>query len=304
MRIWSALALSGILGLGAQVASAQTPLLHYTFDEASSGTTNALDTGTPPPSDGVFNGGATRTANTPSGSGGAVDLTTNEATGGYAFVRSAADADKLDGLSKVTISTWLNLSSYPTPGSSNARLVSKQAAGNFGGYNFTLNGATNDGGTAGSSASDFRIGLFIGNNVSSGGSDFGAAYDGVDVDAANKWIFLAVTYDNSVAAGNTKFYIGGVNTPVTQLGADQTLPQITIDGGTALPGVGYTDAAPTADTSPNGFMDDARVYGDALSRAQLEAIRVSNVPEPASVLALLLGGGMLLGRRRRDSRRA
>jgi hypothetical protein len=37
---------------------------------------------------------------------------------------------------------------------------------------------------------------------------------------------------------------------------------------------------------------------------QLDAIGVSNVPEPASVSALLLGGGMLLGRRRRDSRRA
>lgn len=278
-----------VLAISCGVASAQTPLLHYTFDET---TGDALDTGSGTAANGTLNGGAVRSSNTPSGFGSSVDFQNDSP---YAHVLST-DSDKLDGLSTLTLSTWLNVSSYP---SGNHRLVAKQSGGAFGGFNFSMNATPNDG-TVG--ADNFRIGLFLGNNVSSGSTDFGAAYSTVDVDAASKWVFLAVTYDSSLATGNTVFYIGGVDTPITQLGSAGTLPQITVDGGTARFGVGFTDAAPTANTSVIGLQDDVRVYGEALTSGDLENIRLQAVPEP-STFAILGGGlaGLLAFRKMRKS---
>jgi hypothetical protein len=267
--------------------AAAAPLLHYSFDEASG---NALDTGDAPASDGVFNGGAIRSSNTPSGIGSSVDFRTETP---YAHILSG-DANKLDGLGALTLSTWLNVESYP---SGNHRLVAKQAGGNFGGFNFSMNATPNDGPVG---PDNFRVGLFLGNNISSGALDFGSAFSTADVDAASKWVFLAVTYDNSLATNNTKFYIGGVNTPVTQLGTDRTITQLTVDGGTARFGVGFTDAAPASNTSVIGLQDDVRVYGSALDAAALEAVRLAGVvPEPATLSLAGVGLAMLLVRRRR-----
>jgi len=168
------------------------------------------------------------------------------------------------------VTTWLKLDAYT---SGNNRLAAKQAASTFGGFSWNMNATPNSGPVG---PDNFRLGLFLGNNVSSGPTDFGSAFSSDDVDALNKWTFLAVTYDGTLAANNTKFYIGGVTTPVTQLGSDQTMVQLTIDGGSSLFGVGYTDAAPTANTSAIGGQDDVRVYGTALTSAELEAVRQSN----------------------------
>ncbi len=110
------------------VAASSAPAalqLQYTFDEP---TGQALDTGAPAPANGDLLGGATRSANTPSGLGSAVDFVDAP----YAHVLST-DAAKLDGLNQLTVSTWLNLRTFPGASSSAARLVAKQAAGTFGG---------------------------------------------------------------------------------------------------------------------------------------------------------------------------
>jgi hypothetical protein len=261
------------------------PLLLYNFDEPSG---DALDTGDAPLTNATLEGGATRSADTPSGSGSSLDLRT-ESPYAHALEGDAAD---LDGLSAITITTWLKLSSYT---SGNHRLAAKQAAGTFGGFSWNMNATTNSGPVG---PDNFRLGLFLGNNVSSGPTDFGSAFSNDDADADNKWTFLAVTYDNAQASNNTKFYIGGVNTPVVQLGADQTLVQLTIDGGAARFGIGFTDAAPTANTSAIGLQDDVRVYGRALTLAELDSVRQNNVPEPSAATILLLGMAMLVRRRR------
>ncbi|HMP06779.1 MAG TPA: PEP-CTERM sorting domain-containing protein [Lacipirellulaceae bacterium] len=274
--------------LAASVASSAVgaPLLRYTFDEASG---NALDSGTAPLTDATFEGGAVRSTDTPSGAGFSLDLR-NDAPYAHLLGQDAAD---LDGLSAITITTWLKVQSYP---SGNHRLASKQNAGTFGGFNFSMNATPNSGPVG---ADNFRVGMFIGNNVSSGAGDFGAAFSTDDVDAADKWVMLAVTYDNSLATDNTRFYLGGVNSPMVQLGAPQTLPQITIDGGPARFGVGFTDAAPTANTSVIGWQDDVRVYGAALQAAELERIRIEGIPEPSAAVLLGLGAALLASRRRR-----
>jgi hypothetical protein len=269
----------------ATTASA-APLLRYNFDEPSG---NALDSGDAPAADATLQGGAVRSSNTPGGSGSSLDLRDDASTYAHAL---AGDANKLDGLNALTLTTWLNVEAYT---SGNIRLAAKQAGGTFGGFSWNMNAAPNSGPVG---PDNFRLGIFLGNNISAGPTDFGAGFSTDDVDAANKWVFLAITYDNSLAVDNTKFYIGGENSPVTQLGGAITLPQLTIDAGASLFGVGYTDAAPAADTSVIGYQDDVRVYGSALTIAELETVRVENIPEPGAWAMLLIAAAAMRCRRR------
>lgn len=272
----SRIVVCAIVGILVPTYVSAAPLLHYTFDEASG---DALDSGDAPAADAALVDGATRSANTPSGSGSSLDLRSDSP---YAHALEG-DADKLDGLSALTLTTWLNVEQYT---SGNNRLVAKQAGGAFGGFSWNMN-ATPNSGTVG--PDNFRLGIFLGNNVSSGAADFAAGFSTDDVDAQDKWVFLAVTYDGTQAADNTKFYIGDVSTPVNQLGSSLSLAQLTVEGGTSLFGVGYTDAASAADTSVIGLQDDVRVYGSALSEGELERVRLDNViPEPSSLLLLIV----------------
>jgi hypothetical protein len=112
------------------------PLLRYTFDETSG---DALDYGDAPPANAALQGGATRSANTPNGRGYSLDLRDDDATYAHAV---ASGAEKLDGLSALTLTTWLNLEAY-TGG--NNRLISKQTASFFGGFSWNMKGTPNTG---------------------------------------------------------------------------------------------------------------------------------------------------------------
>ena len=212
----------------------------------------------------------------------------------YAYLLGP-DADKLDALNQLTLTTWLNLSSYT---SGNNRLISKQAATTFGGFSWNMNATPNSDPV---SADNFRLGLFLGNNISSGASDFISAFSNDDVGAANRWVFLAVTYDGTSFVDNVRFYMGDASTPIGLVGTPLTVGQLTIEGGTARVGIGFTDAAPTANTSAIGLQDDVRVYSAALDLAALEQVRLANVvPEPS--VGVLYSSALLFrccGRRRR-----
>jgi hypothetical protein len=253
------------------------PLLRYTFDEGSG---QALDSGTAPLTPGDLLGGATRSTDTPGGfSPFAVDFT-NETP--YAHVLEG-DASDLDGLGQLTLTTWLKVNTY-TAG--NNRLSAKQNGGaNFDGFSWNMN-ATPNSGTVG--PDNFRLGLFLG-----GSAGFASVFSNDDVGAV-EWTFLAVTYDS--ASGAVNFYSGGVNTPVTQVGTTLTANAGVIDALTARYGVGFTDAAATANTSVIGLQDDVRVYGAALDVTSLDAVRLQNVPEPSSAAILLASLLPLLGR--------
>jgi hypothetical protein len=238
------------------------PVLRYTFDEASG---NAIDTGSGVATDGTLQGGATRSADTPSGSGMSLDLRTDDP---IAFVE-APDTSDFDGMTAFTLTTWLKVEAYPSNPSNNKRLIAKQSGGaTFPGFSFNMNAAPNDGDVG---PDNFRLGLFVG---SADAFDF--AFSDVDAGAA-EWTFIASTYDSAV--GEIKFYTGGVNTPVTQLGNTMftALNPTPIDGADARFAVGLTDAAATADTSVTGWQDDVRVYNSALDLAALEAVRMENL---------------------------
>src|SRR5690606_14145821 len=94
--------------------------------------------GTAPLTDATFEGGAVRSASTPSGAGGSLDLRT-ESPYAHLLGQNASD---LNGLAAITVTTWLNVEVY-TAG--NHRLASQQAATTFGGFSWNMNAAPNDG---------------------------------------------------------------------------------------------------------------------------------------------------------------
>jgi hypothetical protein len=81
------------------------------------------------------------------------------------------------------------------------------------------------------------------------------------------------------------------------LASSTTIEVGSVSDSTAKFGVGYTDAAPTADTAPPGYVDDIRIYDSVLQAAEVEAVRQANIPEPASIALLEIGCLALLSSR-------
>ena len=269
-------------------AGAQTLLLHYNFDEASSGNAPANDLGSGTPAPGAFVGSATRTSNTPGNfSTGALNLTAS-ASASLGYV-TAGDADKLDGLSHFTLSTWLNLQGTNTSG--NFRLLAKQSGGTFDSFSWNISAPVS--GTR--SASNFGLRLFVGGQTA---FTFDAATAPFSVNADNKWIFLAVTYDGTSTSNNVSYFSGSAADNVSLLGTT-TVNAGAVKATTAAFNVGHTDAALTSNTAPPGFMDDTRVYSGHLSLSQLNDVRVAAIPEPSAAVMLGLGSMLLALRRRR-----
>jgi hypothetical protein len=249
------------------------------FDEPAGGTTDALDTGAPPATSGMFGSTATRTTDTPGGAPGfALDLS---APGAGTSIVDGGNPVEVDTLEQFTFSTWVKVTSetdYNEGGSGNVRLLAKQSGGAFDGFTWNLN-APQQGSARSNDA--FTTGLFVG-----GQNAFLFSYASTDIlDRGGDWLFLAVTYDGTLTDANTTFYIGDETTPVSMLGdavsvAAGAVKSTSIANGGAADArlaVGLTDAAPAADTALSGYQDDVRIYDEILDLAALEAVRMSNL---------------------------
>jgi hypothetical protein len=336
------------------------PVLQWTFDEASSGSQDALDTGAAPAENGIFQGGATRTSNTPGGaSTGAADLYLG--TAGTDAYLQASDTGSLEGLASITVTSWINLQADPV---GNDRIAALQATnmppdpdfddnnvvdgkdfltwqqwfgiddasadntlgdansdanvlgddlkiwerqfggqpfpqGSFAGFTLNIN-APNEGTY---SANDFRLGMFIGGLDAQGLPLFEFGQSTADIEGlGGQWVFVATTFNG--ATGDLLFFTGTESASPSQLGTGFVLNAFKIEGSGANFYIGKTDAAPAANTSLEGFIDDVRIYNSALTAAELDAVRLENlpaslavaVPEPGS---WLLASLLLLGTPRR-----
>lgn len=233
-------------------------MLRYSFDEASSGTNTVLDTsGVTNQSNGTFFGTGTRTSNTPGGFGVAAF---DAGTGGGGYI-DAGDVDKLDGLSKITITFWLRLYGPPANGQF---VLTKQDAGNVNGYEVLYGLPSGGAGVLG--ATNFAVKLRLGTLTASAVS--------ADLNADNAWIFVAITYDGTATSSNLRFYNGGPSTPIgaaTVRNYNAGIPPVT----TAPFRICASAAGPA---TISAMMDDVRIYANVLGSAQLELIRQANLP--------------------------
>ena len=262
--------LSVIFGMaGVWSASAQTLLLRYTFDESASGAAEAVDAGVAPAAPGVFVG-ATRIGNTPGGhSKGAVDFTGAVGPDNLKYIQGG-DAAKLDGLETFTLTAWVNVQDVP---SGNRRILAKQSGGAFPGFSWNVN----DPAEGSRSASNFGLRLFVGGEI---GFQHDLSGPRVTVDADKKWVFIAVTYDGRLEADNVNYLVGSETSVVTNQVTTTINAGKTTDSEARFT-VSHTDAALTSNTSLQGWMDDVRVYSGVLNAAQLDAVRLENLPSAA-----------------------
>ena len=255
------LALAGLL-LASQPAHA-TLLLQYTFDD-STNAAFALDSSANP-TNGFFTGAATRTASgqTPTGTGYALNLV---GSNNWLTVSNAAKLNPTGGLTNFTLVTWLNLQGDPALSD---RLFGKETTTN----GFGLELYTPTSGTI--SSTNFRLALYV-NNLSS------LAATTANLNATNRWLFVAVTYDGTGTVGdpnykNVTYYTGTPVASVAQFGAG-----IVANRGYALTNtsplrIGSTPAS-GSDRTPPAWLDDVRIYDTILTASDLEAIRQQDVP--------------------------
>ncbi len=147
--------------------------------------------------------------------------------------------------------------------------------GDFAGFSLNIN-APVDGDQ---SADDFRLGMFIGGLDDQDEPVFSFGQS-VDIEgAAQQWLFVATTYDGTT--GDLTFYTGTEGDAASQLGdVFAGLEAFRIEPTNGIFYVGKTEAAPGANTSLEGFIDDVRIYGSALDQSALEAVRLENLPSP------------------------
>jgi hypothetical protein len=268
LRTLNRLAWAVLVVFAGGTADGQNLVTRWTFDEVSGGNVTALDDAAPPATDGTLGTTATRTTDTPGGGAGfALDLSAS----GLESIVDGGDSAEVDGLTQFTLSTWVKVTGtthYNEGGSVNVRLLAKQGgAPAFDGFSWNLNAPSS---TTGSNDA-FRMGLFVGGNLA-----FTFAFLDTDIlGRGGDWLFLAVTYDGTSTSQNTRFYLGDETTPVAQLGSAATIAAGSVNPTGARFGVGFTDAAPSADTSLTGYQDDVRVYDGVLDAAALELVRQS-----------------------------
>ena len=105
------------------------------------------------------------------------------------------------------------------------------------------------------------------------------------VHATGVWVFVAATWNGT----NVTFYTGSPTSAASQLGVSQSLLlSNTTDNAVAMRVGSYTDGS----TGPDALIDDVRVYDSVLDLSALDVVRLQDlqIPEPSSLLLLLVGG--------------
>lgn len=251
-------------------------LLRYSFDDQANPTADS-GTGTAAPGT-LIGAGSSFVTNTPSGTGYAFSTNGSNSyvtTGTSALPDTGTVPTKLNSLTTFTITTWVNFAALPA---TNDRLVSNWLSP--AGFDFRI-------GSVGTS--DFQLYLTADdqNSVST-----------INFSTLNSWVFLAVTYDGTTTTNNVRFYTGSTGAAASQFGSTLSNTAGTLGASGSDTQVGGSPAT-TGDRSPNARFDDVRIYDQALSQSELEAIRLEAVPEPTTAILSALGILALAGVRRR-----
>ncbi len=254
MKRYKICGMLALLGFLATVASAQTPLLYYSFSE----------TGTAAQSGGLITSPLTLT-NT---SGSAADLHSAGGLGVSGLPEDMAfDNTASTGMGNAGVGGVALLPAYTIGTLSSFTFVTwVKVAKEVNGYARLLDddsiSAECDGG---------NIQFFV--NSTSGYVTSAYGYTQTD-----QWMFIAITYDSTIPTNNVVFYVGSQTAAVAQVGSAMTYSQGPVSQGNNALGIGndrdVTNARPL-----DGYMDDVRLFGSAtdntgaLTHAQLERLR-------------------------------
>ena len=244
----AAIVLGSWLGAVPQARAESKPLLHWTFDEEQG---NVRDDGVLPAMDGTFTGVAGRTTDTPNRTGLALNL----GDGAKSASVTAGAVAKLEGLSAMTVTFWINFRGNPK----NEDRYLRHRDADFSGADFweIQMGDWRDG----------KLVFFLGGTdktervVQSLNSD--------STGPLKRWVFVAPTCDSTAA----QFWTGSNDVAVAKSGDGKAWKTpLPIRSNAGIFEVGGLAASASAQTSP-AWMDDVRVYDAALTREQLEQVR-------------------------------
>jgi uncharacterized protein (TIGR03382 family) len=278
-----------VLAVAQMAMAVPTPLAEYRFEETG---TTAINTGSlgavanlsmgstladpsdrhSPPGDGVH-------SSTPI----ALDHRFGDDSVGARAV-SSSSVSGLDNLAGLTVTGWYLSERGDGLVGNERRLV----ANHDGGLGFVV-----EGGAIAGNQSMLRLTVRSGNVVSGIGTYPGSA----------QYTYFAVTFDGTSGANNVQFYRGDTGLTPAALVATQTLLFAdTGDNGNSMAVGG--NAGLNAPRTFHGLLDDVRIFGSVLSAGDIEAVRLSSLPEPATpMVAMFVLVGAALHRRRRIAAR-
>jgi hypothetical protein len=265
---------------GSWTAAASADLvLHYNFDEASGA--SVLDSGTGTAANGTLTGpGIGRSTDTPSGTGQALNLGAGRAGGQHNYVTTGASVAKIGNLANMTMSMWINVQGTLTAGD---RIFSNSHInGSAGTQSMELIFDTPGGPI---SPTNFMLALNLyGVGVPASVQKTTVA---TPLSADHEWIFVAFVFDGT--AKTIRAYTGDQAAAVVQVGGPATTTFNTLATSNIEARLGSAMTVPSSSRTPPILMDDLRIYNTAMSDSELETVRQSTIPEPASVALLGLG---------------
>jgi uncharacterized membrane protein len=251
-----------LLMVGAErVAVAQPqPALRYVFDRSD--TQN--DLGAAPAADATLSTSATVVSNTPATfSCASLDLTANGANHNYAYTGS--DVAKIDALSSMTITFWLNLRGDPAVNDCLAAdMPSGYPAAGTGGWELRIASGT-------PTAANFKIAFML--LKANGSWNTLETVPSSAINADHQWVFLAMTFNTS---RQRIWYIGSETSSVASFGAIGAHNFGLTDNASELR-IGSATSEPTVDRTPPAWIDDFRIYDTVLTVSQLDAVRRENL---------------------------
>jgi hypothetical protein len=276
--------LISLLALAPAGASAQTLLLNYNFNNVTgTSVTDASGDGRTGTLFGVASQGSS-TSGLTGVSDNSLNLTSATMAGATVGSGGGVNAGAISSLQSFTLTLWFNKEVNAISGT---RLMDDGTS---------LLAFTNNGNIT------FN---------SSGGTAVGNGTSNPALTNNNAWVFVAVTYDGSLASSQIKLYSG------TSASSAALIAQ----GNTSLTGIAFSSNLSfgaryaTSDRGFDGSLDNIRLYGEAsggsgaLDLAAINAIRTANltaIPEPATY-ALAIGALTLTAavvRRRHKTRAA
>ncbi len=280
---------AAVLAFSTTANAATIPLLSYNFNE-SSGTT-ALNAGSLGSAGNLTmrnSLGAVVDRHGVAGSG------VSGSAGDRAFHNhygqaNAASLPAINGLESLTIAGWFKTVTTDPIVAIERIFFNNQFSPTAAGFDLSFNG---------SNSGRLLMTLWDGTGATA------TAASNASFNAKQEWVFFAVTWERTSRAIN--FYVGSLDGPVVSAGSTVAASigvTGTNPGNFALSNLG--DHAGAYPRPYNGFLDNIALWGSqtdssgALSQADLEAFRMSAVPEPGTMGLAALGGVLLFALRRR-----